>query len=154
MLSISPYRQNTNKIRYLAVYDAKQIDKVIGRNLKRLRLANGLTQAKLGDWINVDGNVIAQLEGGIIGMGKDIMARLCNALKVEPADFYISEQTIVPATELEKKALFMARAAESAKLDYIAEEIVEYGKQRIERVKKEQKKAGADKSRKIRDKAG
>lgn len=76
-----------------------------------------------------------------------------STLNIEPVEFYIDEQTILPATELEKKALFMARAAESARLDYIAEEIVEYGNQRIERKKKEQKKAGADKGRATRLKA-
>lgn len=51
----------------------------------------------------------------------------------------------------QRKALLMARSAENSKLDYIAEEIVEYGNQRIERVKK-QKKTGFDKSGAVKHK--
>lgn len=130
------------------------IDALIGQNLKRLRLLKGLSQDALAEMVQIPKSLISAAENDKRGIGKDIMTRICKALNVQPYEFYLDENTPLPATELEKKALFMARAAGSAKLDYIAEEIVEYGNQRIERLKKEQKKAGSDKSRAARLKAG
>ncbi|OGW20080.1 MAG: hypothetical protein A2X55_03155 [Nitrospirae bacterium GWB2_47_37] len=153
MLSNIAYRQKPCKIISLTVYNHKHIDKLIGKNLKRLRTQRKLTQTKLGDLIEVDGNVISQLEGAIIGMGKDIMARLCNALKVEPADFYISEKTPLPSSDLERKALYIAREAEKMGVRYIAEEAVEYTTHRLQVVKKQEGK-GAGKSKATRLKAG
>lgn len=152
MLSTFVYRQNAKEILCLDMLDSKNIDKIIGNNLKRLRAKSGFTQDKLGEMIGVDGVVIAQIEGSIRGMGKSIMSRICKALDIQPYEFYIDEKTPLPASELEKKALYMAREAEHSHLDYIAEEIIEYGKQRIERVKK-QKKVVSYKGKTVRAKA-
>lgn len=37
------------------MYKAKDIDRIIGRNLRRLRKAAGLTQNELGEMINANG---------------------------------------------------------------------------------------------------
>lgn len=130
------------------------IDALIGKNLRRIRQLKNLSQDDITQLTNISKALISDAENNKRGIGKDVMMRICAALNVQPYEFYIDDSTPLPATELEKKALFMARAAESSRLDYIAEEIVEYGNQRIERVKKEQKKAGIDKSRAVKYKAG
>ena len=143
MISISTYRHSlsNNSIVLTVMLKSKDIDIIIGKNLKRLRKQNKLTQAKLGDLINIDGNVIAQLEGAIIGMGKDIMTRLCNALNIEPYEFYIKDDTPLPVTNLQHKALQMAKEAEKAKLQQIAEENIEYTSHRIKTLKKSEGKS-------------
>lgn len=137
MLGFFVYRQNAYKFISFGMYNAKQINALIGRNLKRLRVRAGLTQEKLGEMIGVNGVVIAQIESGIRGMGKDLMARLCNVLKVEPVEFFIDDTTPIPASELEKKALFTVREAEKLGIRYIAEESTEYLSHRLSIVKKQ-----------------
>lgn len=129
MLAVGIYSQNAKEIISLYMHDAKTIDKLIGKNLKRLRQQVGLTQDALGEKIGVDGVVIAQLEGAIRGVGKKVMARLCNALQVEPFEFYINSHTPIVSTDLEKEILYTTRKAEEMGCGYIAEEqahLVEY----------------------------
>lgn len=148
------YRQTKPLALTLLVMKREDIDTIMGLNLKRLRIKASLTQEALAELIDVSQGLIPRWESGIKGIGKEVLIKLCKALNVQPYEFYIDESTPLPATDLERKALFMARAAESSRLDYIAEEIIEYGSQRIERVKKEQKKAGIAQSRAVKYKAG
>lgn len=134
------YRQNTSSFISFSVKSIKDIDKLIGKNLKRLRVQHKFTQDKLGELIGVDGNVIARVEGSILGMGKKMMIKLCDVFKVNPYEFYIEHDTPLPATDLEKKALYMAREAEQLHVEYIAEESLEYTLHRLEVVKKQAKK--------------
>lgn len=154
LTTIAVYRQTAPCALTLLVMKREDIDIIMGINLKRLRIKASLTQESLAELIDVSQGLIPRWESGVKGIGKDVLIKLCKALDVAPYEFYIDDSTPLPATDLERKALFMARAAESARLDYIAEEIVEYGNQRIERVKKEQKKAGAVQSRAVKYKAG
>lgn len=80
--------------------------------------------------------IYSEIENAVRGMGKEIMSRLCNIFKVEPAEFYIDRETPIPATELEKKALYTIREAEKLGVSYIAEESIEYTKHRLETIKK------------------
>ena len=136
------------------IFPCMDIDALIGKNLRRIRQLKNLSQDDLTQLTNISKALISDAENNKRGIGKDVMMRICKALNVQPYEFYIDDSTPLPATELEKKALYMARSAENSKLDYIAEEIVEYGNQRIERVKKDQKKAGVDKGRAVKYKAG
>jgi transcriptional regulator with XRE-family HTH domain len=147
------YRQKNLYSVVLGVKSIKDLNKLIGSNLKRIRLKKGLTQEKLGEMINVDGNVIARIEGGIIGLGKRNMIKLCNALGIEPAEFFIDNTTPLPSSELEQKALYMAREAEKLGVEYIVEEAVEYTMHRLTVVKK-QKGKDIGKSKTTRIKTG
>lgn len=143
MLGTSVYRQNAKTSIYWIMLNAKDLDKLIGKNLKRIRLKAELTQDKLGEMIGVDGVVIAQIEGAIRGMGKVVMSRLCKALNVYPYEFYIDNDTPVAYDEIEKETLFTLR--EAKKLG-VAEEIPKYGKYLIQEIKKTKKVPGEGKA--------
>lgn len=112
MHSENVYRQETSEIIQLGYMNAKDIDILIGKNLKRLRQKAGLTQDQLGEKIGVDGNVIAQIEGAVRGMGKSMMTRLCNTLKIETWEFHWTEKTPIIKDEREQLDLFIRREAE------------------------------------------
>ena len=105
----------------------KDIDKLIGKNLKRLRLEKKLTQEKLGELIGVDGNVIARIEGNILGLGKKSMSKICNVLNVKPYEFFIEEDTPVIENEYEKEVLKISREAKALG-NMVAESISKYGR--------------------------
>ncbi|MBI5847516.1 MAG: helix-turn-helix transcriptional regulator [Nitrospirae bacterium] len=69
------------------------IDVLIGINLKRIRTEKGLSQEKLGKLINNAKTKISALENGKEGLGKELMAKLCTALQVKPAEFYLESDT-------------------------------------------------------------
>jgi transcriptional regulator with XRE-family HTH domain len=69
------------------------IDKIIGQNLRRLRKQKGLSQEQLGVLINNPPTKISALENAKEGMGKDIMSKICTALKIRPFQFYIEPTT-------------------------------------------------------------
>ena len=125
------------------------IDLLIGTNLRRLRENRKLSQEKLGDMIGCAKTKISALENGKEGMGKDIMSRICNALKVEPIEFHFNETTPIATSPLQLRLLLEAKKAERYNLEYIAEENAAYLSQRLDTIKK-QKKTGADKGRTAR----
>lgn len=112
MLNFQVYRQNTLGRLEFYVKTVKDIDRLIGKNLKRLRISKGFTQDELGELAGVDGNVIARIEGSILGLGKKNMLKICRALNINMYEFYINHDTPLPASDLEKKALYTAREAE------------------------------------------
>lgn len=111
---------------------SKDINIIIGRNLKRLRINAGLTQDGLGDLLGIDGVSIAHIEGAIRGMGKDLMSRLCDVLNVRPYEFYLEEEEPIPVKRSEKELLYKIREAESLQL---GEDIVSYIDYRLRRKK-------------------
>lgn len=115
------------------------IDILIGKNLKRLRQERGLSQEKLAELIGTPATRLSAYEHGREGMGKNIMARICAVLNVRPYEFFLENNSLAPATELEKKALYMARVAEKMGVSYIAEEMVAYTTHRIDEIKKHKK---------------
>lgn len=144
--------KNVN-IAILFSMEPADIDLIIGRNLRRLRVSRKLSQERLGEMVSCIHTKISALENGKEGMGKDIMTRICKALNVHPYEFYIEPDTPLPATALEKKALFTVREAEKMGVGYVAEEACEYTAHRIQTIKKE-KKAGTGKSSSARLKTG
>jgi transcriptional regulator with XRE-family HTH domain len=80
---------------HLVVIEKADIKILMGKNLKRVRLERGLTQDKLGGMLKpepVDGSHIAAIEGGK-GVSDDMLARLCNALKVDLWEFTWTDKT-------------------------------------------------------------
>ena len=64
----------------------KDLDILMGRNLKRLREEQGWSQEKLAEMIDSDRRYISAMENGR-GIGSSVLARLCEALKVEESAF-------------------------------------------------------------------
>lgn len=112
---------------------AEELDVLIGRNLRRLREARQISQKQLADTIQTPAPRISAYESGYEGMGKDIMARVCNALGVQPWEFYITDQTPCIVDENEKRILYTIREAEALG---VADDIERYGIFRIAEAKK------------------
>ena len=104
------------------------LDKLIGKNLRRLREKYGFTQPQLASMIGTTPQRLSAYETGRDGMGKDYMERVCKALKIQPWEFYLTEQTPIIADEYELEALDRARRAQAAG---VAEDVAKYGEYRI-----------------------
>jgi len=65
----------------------EDIKALMGKNLKRIRLAHGLKQNKLAEMINSDSSTLSSIETGKKGLGKDLQSRLCRALKIQASEF-------------------------------------------------------------------
>ena len=64
----------------------KELDKQMGRNLKRLREERGLSQEQLAELIESDRRYISAMENGR-GIGASILQRLCRVLAVTDEAF-------------------------------------------------------------------
>ncbi len=63
--------------------DMTNIQRVLGHNLKHLRVSRGWTQAVLAEKADTVGNYIALLENGLKFPSADMIERLAAALEVE-----------------------------------------------------------------------
>lgn len=129
------------------------IDDLKRKNLTRLIKRMGLQQKDFAIAINTAPEYINNIIHDRANLSDDMVDRICKEFNIKRYEFYIDTEDELPATELERKALFMARDAKNSHLDYIAEELIEYGNQRIQTVKKEKGK-GIAKSQPARHKAG
>jgi len=62
------------------------IREIFAKNLKRLRLAKGLSQEELAHRADIDRTYISSLERCVYGVSIDVLARLAVVLEVEPAE--------------------------------------------------------------------
>jgi transcriptional regulator with XRE-family HTH domain len=67
-----------------------QIRQIFAANLRRTRHAAGLSQEELAHRAELDRTYISSLERGLYGATIDVVARLAEALGVEPADLLIN----------------------------------------------------------------
>ena len=66
----------------------KDIDKLMGQNLKRMREMRGWSQEKLAELIDTDRRYISAVENGR-GIGKSLLDRLCKVLEVTEEAFVL-----------------------------------------------------------------
>ncbi len=99
----------------------KDIDALIGLNLQRLINKVGTSQNKLAEMIGVPPTLINQIIKGKKGMGKDIQARICNALNVEPYEFYLEFSETKPTIRIP-----VLLKIPPGFPDNVSEEIIEY----------------------------
>jgi transcriptional regulator with XRE-family HTH domain len=120
------------------------IDIRIGKNLKRLREVRTVSQQKLADMINTPQARLSAYENGREGMGKDIMARICNALNVELYEFYVNEKTPVVHDPQERRVLQKLKEARDLGIYDVMMEYAEYLIEKHRKTQKDQKirKAG------------
>jgi|GEM_PF-2443214 len=120
-----------------------EIDGLIGNNLKRILFDKDISQNKLAEMIGVDPPLINQIIQQKKGMGKDIMARICNALKVEPYEFFLTSAAPVIQYPIEKTYLNRMRDAENLG---VAEEIMSYASYKVSQLRIQGEKSGKDSS--------
>ena len=110
----------------------KVIDEFIAANVLRIRKERNLTQTALGWMVGVDGSVIHQVERCETGLGKDLMSRLCNQLKIRPVEFFIEKNTPVVCDEVERIVLMQVRQAERLGMQTFNQEMIAYAQHRID----------------------
>jgi transcriptional regulator with XRE-family HTH domain len=66
--------------------DPRDLRQVFAANLRRLRHANGISQEDLAYEANVNRTYLSKLEKGVSYPGLEIIAKLADALGVEPAE--------------------------------------------------------------------
>jgi transcriptional regulator with XRE-family HTH domain len=64
----------------------KELDRLMGKNLKRMRTKRGWSQERLAEMIDSDRRYISALENGR-GIGSSVLKRLCEVLEVEEDAF-------------------------------------------------------------------
>lgn len=144
--------QKGNKILLLYV-QKREIDVMVGRNLKRLRIHSGMTQEGLAEKLNITSSgLIPQWESGVKGIGKNVLEKLCVIFNVRPYEFYIEDKTPLITDEDEKDLLITFREAKELG-GAVAEKIPEFGRFIITQTKKS-KRTGTGKGKKTRHKTG
>ncbi len=93
----------------------KDLNILMGRNLRRLRLERNLTQDQLAERLGLcNSNVFTKWEAGRKGIGKRVLLKLCNALNVKPCLFYVDEKTPYITSTRERDIVNILREAEKA----------------------------------------
>jgi transcriptional regulator with XRE-family HTH domain len=75
-------------------------EEVVGRNVKNLRKARGLTQEALAHAAEIDARYIGGIERGEENPTVAVLARIASALDIEPAAFFAGPSS--PVTTLAK----------------------------------------------------
>ncbi|MEG7381990.1 helix-turn-helix transcriptional regulator, partial [Bacillus subtilis] len=78
----TPWR-NTQQVSSSFRMDIREI---FAKNLKRLRLAKGLSQEELAHRADIDRTYVSSLERCVYGASIDVLGRLAVVLEVEPAE--------------------------------------------------------------------
>lgn len=112
-------------------------DVLIAKNLRRLRLRRGLSQAALAVLVGgIDKDKVSGHETGNIPVGKAMLMRYCKALKARPWEFYFEDTTPIISKLSEQDMTYTLREAE--KLG-VAEDIMRYGKFLVQDAKKKRR---------------
>lgn len=144
IIPLKVHRQSIASLLSLMVMKQNELNTIMGKNLKRLRIQAGFTQEYLGELLSalsieekeVTQGLIARWESGEKGFGKKVIINLCKIFKNHPYEFYLEPDTPLPITDIERKALFAVREAEKMGLPHVAEESCEYIIHRLQKIKK------------------
>ena len=102
---------------------SKDLNKLIGSNLRTLRLHSKMTQEQLAERLGVSSGLVPKWEAGTKGIGKKVLLKLCEVFTVKPFIFYMDESAPVIINTREQKILYRVREAE--KLG-VSDQIEEY----------------------------
>jgi transcriptional regulator with XRE-family HTH domain len=85
-MNLAPF-EKTYKMPRMSSNEVKRaLNITLGKNLRRLRLAKGLTQEQLAELAETDKRYISAMEGGR-GIGSKMFSRLCRALNADSQEF-------------------------------------------------------------------
>ena len=68
-------------------------NKVVGRNLRRLRMARELTQEDLAGEAGLAMRHIGRIERGTSSPTAAMLGRLAEAMNIQPSEFFVVEET-------------------------------------------------------------
>ncbi len=80
-----------------------EVRELFSKNLKRIRSKQGISQLNLANMTNLTHTFINDIENCKKWISPDTLARFCNALNVEPFQFFLSDKDL---DENDKKAFF------------------------------------------------
>ena len=78
---------------------------LVSKNLKRLRSLHNLSQLELAEKAFLSSNFINNIENCEKGISIETLAKLCVALKVDPHQFFLSDEMLNNETRLYAYAL-------------------------------------------------
>ena len=90
----------------------KELNKLIGFNLRTLRRATKMTQEQLAERLAVSVGMIAKWETGAKGVGKKVLLKLCAVFDVKPYVFYLDGKAPLVTSVREQRILYRVREAE------------------------------------------
>ena len=90
----------------------KELDKLMGRNLREQRHRAKLTQEQLAERLGCSSPLVPKWEAGRKGIGKKILLTLCEIFNVQPYVFYLDERASVITKSHEQKIVYKLREAE------------------------------------------
>lgn len=70
------------------MYDSNDVKRIFGKNIRNLRITNGLTQEELAEIVGLERKSITAIETGVSYTSSDILAKLSNYFNVELSFFY------------------------------------------------------------------
>jgi len=93
------------------------IDRRIKNNLIRLRMASNLTQQALSDLSGV--SHIGQIEAGHAKAGKQVVGKLARALRIDPLEFYLPENSHDTLKEINRVCAGLSRETQTHVLEMV-----------------------------------
>lgn len=66
----------------LQMCEKKEIDFLVGSNIKRERIKAGYTQEKFSEMIGIGTQSLSAIERGVVGVSLATLLRICNALSI------------------------------------------------------------------------
>jgi len=89
-----------------------ELKKMMGSNLRKLRLESKLTQEQLAERLHVSGGLIPKWESGVKGIGKKVLVKLCVVFNVRPYMFCRDELIPLITNPREQEMVYTIREAE------------------------------------------
>jgi transcriptional regulator with XRE-family HTH domain len=102
----------------------KEIRELFSRNLKRIRGTQGISQLNLANMAELTHTFINDIENCKKWISPETFSQLCNALKVEPFQFFLSEMDIgdidkkVFSAYVDEFSLFINKSVSDFKAEY------------------------------------
>ena len=104
----------------------KDLDIIVGVNLRMLRRERNLTQDQLAELLRVNTCLVSKWESGRKGIGKRMLLKLCKALHVKPGLFYVDELMPYIASPRERDIVYMFREAKKVGVVDMIEQFSEF----------------------------
>ncbi|MHB8843295.1 MAG: helix-turn-helix domain-containing protein [Nitrospirota bacterium] len=89
-----------------------ELKKMMGSNLRKLRLESRMTQEQLAERLHVSGGLIPKWESGAKGIGKKVLVKLCVVFNVRPYMFCRDELIPLITNPREQEMVYTIREAE------------------------------------------
>ncbi len=100
-----------------AIVRHEDLNRLMGMNLRALRLKAKLTQEQLAERLNINRETISRWETGEKGFGKSVVLKLCSIFSVEPCRFYAKGGSAIITSSAEQIIICKIREAQQYGVD-------------------------------------